>query len=148
MKSIYETVIERVRNGAKLMVDFKQRAISLDNKPIDITSAPAGIETFDNLDEWLDHVEDLYDDYKYSRPDSSSDTRHSKFKALSVEELVKECGHDALSNPLEREEARAALEVFILLSLVNGSFKPEILFAKDWFYQGGDKSFIMLKDWF
>jgi len=150
MNTIYQTVISKVGDGAHCGVDFKKRTLRLDNKRVDLTAAPLGIEEFSSLDEWLDRVEDLYDAYKYSRPTKSSAARErrTKFKALSAKELVAECGHGALGNPLSRDVAQAALEVFILLSLVNGSFIPDELFAKDWFYQGGDKSFIMREDWF
>lgn len=147
---MYEKIIEQVKNGASFSVDFKKRTLHINGKNVAIKDKPLHIPHFDTLDLWLDYVEDLYDDYKYSRPtkQTMSRERHSKFKALSVDELVKECGHDALNNPAGREETQAALEVFILFSLVEGAFNPNELFAKDWFYQGADKSFIMRKDWF
>lgn len=147
---MYNEIIEKVKAGASFSIDFKKRSLRLDGKPIDLKDKPLGIEHFDGLDAWLDHVEDLYDAYKYSRPTKTSmnHERHSKFKALSVDELVKECGHGALNNPVARNEAQAALELFILFSLINGSFNPDELFAKDWFFQGTDKSLIIRKDWF
>ena len=145
----YQEIIEKVGQGARFSVDFKTRSLRINGKEVDIQDSE-GVEKFTDLDEWLDKVEDLYDDYKYSRPTKSSmnKERKTKFKALGVSELVKECGHGALSNPQSRDEAQAALEVFILFSLINGSFNPEDLFAKDWFYQGTDKTLIIRKDWF
>lgn len=149
METIYEKVIEQVSQGARCVVDFKTKTLKLSGKCVDLTGE-FGIKQCKNLDEWLDEVEDLYDDYKYSKPSQQTIKRErkSKFRALTMMELVDELGHDALSIPTPRNVAQAKLEVFILLSLVNGNFKPEELFAKDWFYQGADKSFILRKDWF
>ena len=150
MSTIYENVIEKVSNGSRFRVDFKKRSLLINGKAVDLKETPFGIPVNTDLDVWLDEVENLYDTYKYSRPTKSSmaKERKAKFKALSVAELIKKCGHDALNNPKSRDVAQAELEVFILLSLLNGSFNPEELFAKDWFYQGTDKSFILRKDWF
>lgn len=150
METIYQTAIDKVSNGARFSVDFKKRSLRINGKVVDLQKMPPGIPIHTNLDVWLDEVENLYDTYKYSRPSKSSmaKERKAKFRALSVAELIRECGHDALSNPKSRDVAQAELEIFILLSLVNGSFKPEELFAKDWFFQGTDKSFILRKDWF
>lgn len=147
---MYNEIIQKVKDGASFSVDFKARSLKLNGKPIDLKGKSLCIEHYDNLDAWLDHVEDLYDAYKYSRPTKTSMNRerHSKFKALSVDELVKECGHNALNNPVSRPEAQAALELFILFSLIDGSFRPDELFSKDWFFQGTDKSLIIRKDWF
>lgn len=147
--TIYEETIERVSQGAHCAVDFKTRTLRVNGKPIDL-NGETGIQSFNDLDEWLDEVENLYDEFKYSKPTQKSMKRErkSKFRALTVSELVKEAGHDALSNPVSRDVAQAKLEVFILLSLVQGTFQPDELFAKDWFYQGADKSLIIRKDWF
>lgn len=149
MKTIYEETIERVSQGAYCSVDFKKRSLRLNGKAVKL-EGEFGIQEFSNLDEWLDEAENLYDEYKYSKPSQQSMKRErkSKFRALSVSQLVDELGHEALSNPTPRTVAQAKLEVFILLSLVSGIFNPDELFAKDWFYQGADKSFIIRKDWF
>lgn len=149
MNTLYEQIIERVSKGARCSVDFKKRTIKLGKKPVE-TSGELGIKEYADLDEWLNKVEDLYDDYKYSKPSQRSMKRErkAKFRALSVPELIKECGHDALNNPVLRDVAQAKLEVFIVLSLIQGTFNPDELFAKDWFYQGADKSLIIRKDWF
>lgn len=149
MKTIYEETIERVSQGAYCSVDFKKRSLRLNGKAVKL-EGEFGIQDFSNLDEWLDEAENLYDEYKYSKPSQQSMKRErkSKFRALSVSQLVDELGHEALSNPTPRTVAQAKLEVFVLLSLVSGIFNPDELFAKDWFYQGADKSFIIRKDWF
>ena len=141
----YEEIIEKVESGVRCSVDFKNRVVKLDGKAVELE--PESVEIIENLDDWLTKVEDLYDDYKYSRPTKSSNNK-ARFKALSVSQLIEECGHDALSNPIGRDVALARLEVFIVLSLLNGSFNPDELFTKDWFFQGADKSLIIRKDWF
>lgn len=150
METIYEKTIEQVRQGAICTVNFKKRTLSVNGKFVKTKEGKSGIKEYADLDEWLDEVENLYDEYKYSKPTQQSMQRErkSKFRALSVRELVSVMGHDALSNPTPRNVAQAKLEVFILLSLVRGIFNPDELFAKDWFYQGADKSFIIRKDWF
>ena len=147
---LYQIIIEKVEHGASCKVDFKNRELRIDGKVMGLTSDDLGVPVFDDLDEWLDYVEDLYDAYKYSRPSKTSiNNQHKgKFKALTLEELVKECGHDALLNPKQRNVALAELEVFILFSLLNDSFNPDELFAKDWFFQGADKSLVITKNWF
>lgn len=150
MSTIYETAIKKVSSGSRFHVDFKKRSLLIDGKAVDLKAMPLGIPEFPDLDSWLDEVETRYDIFKYSRPTKTSmaKERKAKFKALSVTELVAECGHSALNNPKSRDVAQAELEIFILLSLHNGSFNPDKLFIKDWFYQGADKSFILRKDWF
>lgn len=149
MKTLYEEVIEQVSQGACCHVDFKKRTIRLNNKDINI-EGELGVGVFADLDEWLDEAEGLYDEFRYSKPTQRSMKRErkSKFRGLTVDQLVAQCGHDALNNPISRDMAQAKLEVFILLSLIQGTFNPDELFAKDWFYQGADKSFIIRKDWF
>lgn len=147
----YQEIIEQVSQGAYYSVDFKKRSLRLNGKAVEISQGDElEIERYNSLDEWLDKVEELYDAYKYSKPTKLTikKQRRDRFKALSVSELIAECGHDALNTPVIRDVAKAELEVFILLSLINGSFNPDELFAKDWFYQGSDKTFIMRKDWF
>lgn len=150
MKTTYQTAIEKVSEGARFSVDFKKRTLRINRRKQDLDADSADIPVYDNLDDWLDEVENRYDNYKYSRPTKSSMEKHhrSYFKALTVDELLEECGHSALDNPQERDVAQAELELFILFSLLNGSFNPDELFAKDWFYQGADKSFVMCKNWF
>ena len=149
MKTLYEEIIGQVSQGACCHVDFKKRTIRLNNKNVDI-EGEFGVGTFADLDEWLDEAENLYDEFKYSKPTQRSMKRErkSKFRGLTVDQLVAQCGHDALNNPTSRDVAQAKLEVFMLLSLIQGTFNPEELFAKDWFYQGADKSFIIRKEWF
>lgn len=149
LKTMYNEIIERIKQGARFSVDFKKKELKINGKAVSVEGS-LGIKKYDNLDEWLDDVEDLYDEYKYSKPTQRSmeKERKSRFKALSPGELLNEFGHNALSNPLSRDVAQAKLEIFILFSMVNGSFNPDELFAKDWYYQGADKSFIMLKNWF
>lgn len=146
---MYNEIIKRIEQGARFNVDFKKKELKINGKTIS-TEGSLGIKKYSNLDEWLDVVEDLYDEYKYSKPTQRSMKRErkSKFKALSPDELLSEFGHNALSNPVSRDIAQAKLEIFILFSMINGSFNPDELFARDWYYQGTDKSFIMLKNWF
>lgn len=150
MEQLYQSIVQQVTDGAHLSVNFKSRSLRINNKPVSLKDQPLGIETFSDLDQWLDRLEDHYDAYKYSRPTKTAadKERHAYFKALSPDELVKECGHGALNNPTSRDEAQASLELFILFSLLNGSFRPEELFVKDWFFQGSDKDLILRKDWF
>ncbi len=150
MKTLYEEITELVSQGAHCSVDFKKRTIKVNNKLVKMEEREFGIDNYDDLDDWLDKVEDLYDDFKYSKPTQRSMKRErkAKFRGLSVSQLIEACGHDALNNPISRDVAQAKLEMFILLSLIQGSFNPDELFAKDWFYQGADKSLIIRKDWF
>lgn len=148
---MYNKIINQVRGGAKFRVDFKKRKLYVNGKSVQLNEEDLGICKYDNLDDWLDRLEELYDDYKYSRPTAKSIDKQSKskFKALTAEELVAMFGHNALTMiEISRDEAQAALEIFILFSLTNGSFKPSELFNKDWFFQGSEKSLVLVNDWF
>ena len=149
MVTIYDTIIGRVQQGARCDVDFKKRSVHVNGKPVGL-DGDFGTPTFGDFDEWLDALEDLYDSYKYSRPSQASSKRErkAKFRALSASQLIGELGHSALDNPMPRSVAQAQLELFVLFSLLNGSLNLDELFAKDWFYQGADKSLIIRKDWF
>ena len=68
MEAIYEKVIKQAAQGVQCVVDFKNRTLTLNGKNVDIAKCESGIKQYNNLDEWLDEVENLYDDYKYSRP--------------------------------------------------------------------------------
>lgn len=145
-QSLYDSVIEQAHEGAKIRVNFKKHTLSINGKFIKLKNTDIGIPKYNNLNEWLEVVESLYDNYKYSRPTSRN--RKSKFKALSTTELIDMFGHRGLWNPELRNVAQAKLEVFILLSLINNSFNPNVFFKDKWFYQGKDKSFILKKDYF
>lgn len=149
MDTILNQVIAHVKDGGHCSVNFKTRTLTLDGCLVEL-SENLGIEKYADLDAWLDKAEDLYDAFKYSRPtmESEKQTRNSYFKALSFDEIARETGNDPSTNPIKREVAKAELETFILLSLVNGSLNPDELFARDWFYQGTDKSFVLLSTWF
>ena len=64
METIYDKVIEQVSQGARCSVNFKKHTLSINGKFIKIKEGDPGIKKFDNLDDWLDEVENLYDDYK------------------------------------------------------------------------------------
>lgn len=139
-------IIEKVDAGKHLRVDFKARKAWLGKKEIEVEPNMCyGVPLeYDNLDDWLDMVEDLYDNYKYSRPTERSErlARTSYFGgALPM-------GDETSAAPDKREVAQAKLELYILCSLLSGAFNPDELFAKDVFYQGADPDLVMEKIWF
>ena len=150
METVYDSIVSKVRDGAAFKADFKNAKIFLNNKEINLQGESLGIDTYASIEEWLSKVELLYDNYKHSRPSKTSmaHERKAKFKALDVSALIKSKGHMALLTQEDRNESQAKLESFIVLSIINGSLKPQELFATKWFYQGSDKSFIMRKEWF
>lgn len=145
----YNEAIKAVSNGAMFEADFKERKLKINGVATETTKGNEEV-AFGDLDDWLDKAEELYGLYKYSVPTRTNRREEvsKKFKALSKDELASELGISALSSPETRSVARAKLELFILYSLVDGTFNPDELFRLDWFYQGADKSFIIRSDWF
>lgn len=152
--SIYLELIERVDNGETFTVDFEKRYIKVGRDYLiregkyDESKGlfPKLHEQPYSLYVTLHEIGELYKNYKYSLPSERSDSKRRKyFKALSIDELTDE----QLMYASQRETAQAALEGFILCSILAGHlvWDEEIMNGK-WFYQSrSDEDLILLRRW-
>ena len=90
-------------------------------------------------------IRDLYTSYKYSLPSERNDNKRRRyFKALSVDELTDE----QLIKADKRETRQAALEGFILCSILTGQLKWDEAIMGKWFYQSvSDPDLVILRSW-
>lgn len=150
--SIYSELIERVDNGEPFNIDFEKRTIKVGKNLL----VRAGLtytteELFGKY--WGEHdistilhmIRELYKGYKYSLPSERSDSKRKKyFKALSINELTDE----QLMCAGKRETTQAALEGFILCSILDGSFVWDEESMGKWFWQSKtDGDLVILRSW-
>ena len=148
--SIFLKGLERVENGERFYIDFKQRTMKIgqdkviNNGEYD-TMQVLYDEKFDNLRELLDKVRELYISYKFSLPSERSDKKRKKyFKALPIEELTDE----QLIYGARREVAQYMLEAFILCAILNGDFIWDDEIHGKWFYKDKiEQDLVILKNW-
>lgn len=143
----YEEIIKKINSGCRFEVDFKNKILKLNRKSVKYDSE--SIEKYDDINDWLSKLEELYYDYNYSIPSGRTKSK-VYFKAKNIDEIDMK----GMNAPFNREEARARLELFVLFSLVNGSFSFEKILEnrenkEEWFYQSSiQKDLIINKYWF
>lgn len=150
MKSIYNELLERVENGEKFHIDFEKRNMRVGKTYLikdgeyDISRELSSAPYYSNINVILHILNELYEDYYTSTPSERSENKRKKyFKALSVDELTDE----QLVYGTPREYAKAKLEGYMLIKLVDGSFKWDAETMGKWFYVGNNPNFIILKKW-
>ena len=152
--SIYLELIERVDNGETFSIDFEKRSMKvgkdylIKNGEYDVSQGlfPKLHPEPYSLHVVLHTIRDLYHTYKHSLPSERNDKKRRKyFKALSVDELTDE----QLMCARPRESAQAALEGFILCSILAGHLVwDEDVMQGKWFYQSkNDPDLVILKSW-
>lgn len=148
--TIYEELIEKVSNGETFHIDFEKQTMKvgkqklIDNGKYDENRVLIDTSMYPNVHVVLHIVELLYNNYKHSLPSERSDSKRKKyFKALSVEELTDE----QLMLADRREVTQAALEGFILCTVLNGAFSWSDEMGS-WFWQSvNDSDLVILKSW-
>ena len=152
--SIYLELIERVDNGETFHIDFEKKSMKvgkdylIKNGEYDAarTLFPKLHEEPYNLHSVLHQIRELYYTYKHSLPSERSDNKRKKyFKALSIDELTDE----QLMCARKRETAQAALEGFILCSVLAGHLVwDENIMAGKWFWASkSDEDLVLLRKW-
>ncbi len=134
-------IIEKVQDGAKFTINLQKRTLRLDGKLVEIEQTSA----FSCLPQnFIECLENLYQDYKYSVPSERSNSRRRNyFRALREKDLT---SRDMMYG-LPREEARFSVEMLVLCSLLNG-LKWDESWGK-WFWQSTkDKDLVLLREWF
>lgn len=144
--SIYNEVLDAVRNGKKFRVNLKEKSLKVDGKFIiergEYDNEKELIHIGDCTLSAITMLEDLYEQYRTSVPSSTVLGSQSYFKALEVDELT---DYDLVNN-IGRNEAQASLELYILCNREQ-LFKEMFEGNSKWFWQGKDKSLIVLREW-
>ena len=150
-KKIYQELQTRVENGESFIVDFKNQNLKIgkeyliNNGQWDEELYELGIQRQDSILDILNIIEDLFLHYKFSIPSEQSNSKYRVyFKALDMEELSME----NLIYGQRREYARASLEGYLLLSVLNHSFIWDDTILGKWFWQSENHpELIILKEW-
>ena len=143
--TVYEELIERVDDGESFYIDFEKKTMKIGRKSINLLEQDRKLIEYDESNDVLYDIEELYSKYKYSIPSERSDSkRRQYFKALSVDKLT-----DAQMVYGERREvAKAALEGFILCAVLSGHLVWEDFNTDGWFWQSqNDTDLVILKSW-
>lgn len=145
MTNIYKESIEKVEQGSRFNVNFIDRSLKIDGKYIIKNGQFDGCLGIEPSDFFLAEIERLYHRYNHSIPSARSDSKRCNyFRALPEHELDDE---DMLYGE-HRETAQIALELYLLIAIINESIVWDE-FAKDkWFWQSpNEPSLIILKKW-
>lgn len=150
--TIYEELIQRVREGESFYVDFETRTMKVgrdylikDGKYDASRELYSEYFSIPHLPGVLQMIRQLYELYKHSLPSERSDNkRRMYFKALSIDELTDE----QLMFSEKRESSQAALEGFVLCMILLGALYWDNSIMGKWFYQSKDDSdLVILRSW-
>ena len=145
---IYNSTIEKVRNGATFKVLLESRTLVVNGKKVIDNGKYEGELGIPRLlpNDMLEQIEHLYDQYKHSVPSERSERKRRRqyFKALSEEEL----DDDDMRFGLLRDETQVRLELAVLCFILNGSFVWDEQSMGKWFWQSSnDKDLVILRQW-
>lgn len=144
MASICKQLLSEVKNGGYFHIDFKTNSMKVNGKFLVENSKYDGDYGF-TPHKALEHIEELYHNYKYSYPSERGQHYKSYFVALPMEKM----SDSAMVLGEDREIARAKLESYILgLKLSGFEWEKQNELKGKWFWQGNDKDLIVLKEWF
>lgn len=137
MKSVYETLVDTARAKDSWSINLKKRDLKIGGKyyikgGVNKTELPI-INEYELGNDIFEKLDLLYDNYKTSYPDKKK-KRKEWFKREQIEEEKK---IEYLKNE-SQEVAQAKLEGLVMFSKLK---------IEDWFYQGKDKDFVILKNW-
>lgn len=146
MKSILEIVSNMSSIGRRIDVSFERKSISVNRKPIMIngkSKIPFGKEKT-STEDCLNKIEELYHLYESSIPSEKSDNRKNYFVAKKLEDLTSK----ELLFGSRREEAKANLETYFLLSIIDGSLVWDEDNMGKWFWKSKiHGNLIVLRRW-
>lgn len=148
MGNIWNEAQEKVHNGSTFRIDFIKRNLLIDNKYIikeGKYEGNLGVDTPMPVNSLIENIEEYYMQYRHSVPSARSESKYRKyFRALPEHKLDEQ---DMLYGE-NREIAQLRLELYILISIMNGDLVWDE-FAKDkWFWQSPTQpSLVILKQW-
>ena len=151
--TIYDELIKRVSDGEPFRIDFEKRTMKvgkdylIKNGEYDTSRELFNkyANDFYSLNVVLHMIRELYKAYKYSLPSERSDAKRRRyFKALSIDEL----SDDQLMVAHKRETTQAALEGFILCTVLTGHLTWDEEILGKWFWQSkSDPDLVILRSW-
>lgn len=148
MGNIWNEAQEKVHNDSTFRIDFTKRNLLIDNKYIikeGKYEGNLGVDTPMPVNSLIENIEEYYMKYRHSVPSARSESKYRKyFRALPEHKLDEQ---DMLYGE-NREIAQLRLELYILISIMNGDLVWDE-FAKDkWFWQSPTQpSLVILKQW-
>lgn len=140
-----QELYDKVSEGSKFYVNFKERTVRVDKQVYSISDIEYGKDMPDISEEdFMDVLYSAYEVYKHSVPSERSDSHQkSYFKALPYEKL----SDDDILYGVPREFARFVLEITFLRGVSVGELKWHDEWGT-WFWQSErDKDFVILRDW-
>lgn len=145
MTNIYKESIEKVEQGSQFSVSFQKRSLKIDGKYIIKDGQYEGSLDVEPTTNVLAEIERLYHRYNHSIPSARSDNKKRPyFRALPEHELTDE---DMLYGE-HRETAQIALELYILIAIINKILVWDEFAKNKWFWQSpNEPSLIILKQW-
>lgn len=149
MENIYQETLQKIANGARVRVDLTRRALTVNGKKIIDGGKYEGELGTPTVDDPIAEIERLYGRYLHSIPSERSDRQYRpQFRALDESELSDE---DMMFGE-RRDQAQAALELFVLGSVLDGSLTWETFKERsiktNWFWQSPSyPSLIVLKSY-
>ena len=148
MENIWKETIEAVGGGSRFVIDLESRSLKVDGKFIIENGEHEGSLGLDRVsaEDMLSEIENLYQRYKYSIPSERSQSkRRNYFLALPEHELE----DDDMLYGDNREVAQVSLELYVLISVLNGTFDVDKVFgARQWFWQSNvDQDLVILRKW-
>lgn len=143
METIYENALTKVEMGARFKVNLQKRDLRINKKYViknGVYEGELGI-TLDSQETFLNKMEELYKNYRYSIPSERDNNNPSKyFVALPEDELE----DDDMLYGEHRSKAQCALELYLLCQIILG-FKLDI---PGFFWQSkNEKGLIVLIEW-
>jgi len=137
------------KTGCKYKIDLVEKTFKLDGDTfISSEGTVLPLPEKKTMAEAIITIEELYRRFKHSVPSEKDMKSRSRFfRALNEDEL----SDDDMMYGDRRHIARLYLELYVLVSLLNGSltWNDTIFGNKSWFWQStNDRDLVLLKQWF
>ena len=148
MENIWNEAQEKVHNGSTFRIDFTKRNLLIDNKyiiKVGKYEGNLGVDTSMPVNSLIENIEEYYMQYRHSVPSARSESKYRKyFRALPEHKLNEQ---DMLYGE-NREIAQLRLELYILISTINGDLVWDEIAKDKWFWQSPTQpSLVILKQW-
>lgn len=146
MKTIKESVLNAIENGARFRIDFKERTLKVGGKLIIDHGKYDGVlddVSYDSFDDMVPDLEGKYQVYRHSVPSERTESkRNTYFEALPADNLTNE----ELTFGVQREAAQFDLEFAVLAGIINGTITRDSFTGWFWVSES-EPDFVILKNW-
>lgn len=148
MENIWNEAQEKIYNGSTFRISLDKRSFLIDGKYVIKEGKYEGCLGYNTnfpVDAILAMAEEFYWQYLHSVPSARSEAKYRRyFRALPEYKLSEE---DMLYGQ-HRDITQLRLELFILISILQGALVWEEFAIRKWFWQSSNyPSFIILKQW-